>query len=57
MSKLLERCFVNVRKIRREMGHIECASHGCIDGAVFTSAMPLRNQPDLLNSLAPGLRF
>ena len=47
---------MNVSKVRREMRHIECASHGCIDDDVFASTMPLRDQPDLLNSLGPGLR-
>ena len=57
MSRLIEWRFMNIGKVRREMGHIKCAGHGCVDGAVFTSAMPLRDQPDLLNSLSPGLRF
>jgi len=56
MSGLVEGRFVNVRKVRREMGHIECASHSCVDRAVFTSSVPLRDQPDLLNSLGPRLR-
>ena len=56
MSRLVKWRLVNVRKIRSEMGHIECPSHGCIDGAVFAGTMPLRDQPDLLNALGPGLR-
>ena len=56
MSRLVEGRFVNVSKVRREMRHIKRASHGCIDDGVFAGTMPLRDQPDLLNSLRPGLR-
>lgn len=55
MSRLVKRRLVNIGKIGSKVRHVKCAGYGSIDRAVIAGAMPLGDQPDLLDAPGPGL--